>query len=192
MPQEKKRDGDERLRPWGGSDSVARGLFWIDHAGSRRTIDTNYFDFDERIHLYRDGELVETQKSPAKFQIDPQTTIEAEISTFGMKHVRMRAAGIEEPIDLQPGEHTGEAWRAEMDKKYPRASRTVAATSWIIVFVAAVTQIPEPLNIPLRAIDVELPTLDLPRWANISLAVAGVLAGIDRALRLTHDPLMDE
>ena len=37
-----------------------------------------------------------------------------------------------------------------------------------------------------------LPTLGLPPWADGMLAVLGILAGLDRGLRMTHNPLLDD
>ncbi len=37
-----------------------------------------------------------------------------------------------------------------------------------------------------------LPTLGLPTWADGALTVLGILAGLDRGLRMTHNPLLDD
>ena len=53
------------LEPLGGWDIVARGRFEARHDGHVWTVDLDYFDFGEKLHLYRDGVEVEVQKSPA-------------------------------------------------------------------------------------------------------------------------------
>ena len=57
------------LRPLGGWDLVSRGRFEARHDGHVWTVDLDYFDFGEKLHLYRDGVEVEMQKSPAKFDL---------------------------------------------------------------------------------------------------------------------------
>ena len=55
------------LRPLGGWDLVSRGRFEARHDGHVWTVDLDYFDFGEKLHLYRDGVEVDVQRSPAKF-----------------------------------------------------------------------------------------------------------------------------
>lgn len=37
-----------------------------------------------------------------------------------------------------------------------------------------------------------VPTFALPAWLNAFLGVAGVVAGLDRGLRMAHNPLLDD
>ena len=37
-----------------------------------------------------------------------------------------------------------------------------------------------------------LPTFPLPPWANTLLSVLGLVAGLDRGLRMVHNPLLDD
>jgi hypothetical protein len=51
------------------------------------TVDLDYFDFGENLHLYRDRIEVEVQKSPATFRLGAGATIEASTSVLGMRRV---------------------------------------------------------------------------------------------------------
>ena len=55
------------LRPLGGWDLVSHGRFETHYGGHVWTIDLDYFDFGEKLRLYRDGVEVQVQKSPATF-----------------------------------------------------------------------------------------------------------------------------
>jgi hypothetical protein len=80
------------LRPLGRRDLVSRGRFETRHDGHLWTVDLDYFDLGEKLHLYRDGLEVEVQKSPASFQLGEGATIEASMSLLGLSHdLRQRA-----------------------------------------------------------------------------------------------------
>jgi hypothetical protein len=75
------------LRPLGGWDFVTRSRFETHHDEHVWTVDLDYFDFGENLHLYRDGVEVEVQKSPATFHLGASATIEASMSLLGMRRV---------------------------------------------------------------------------------------------------------
>jgi hypothetical protein len=52
------------LEPLGGWDIVTRGRFEATHGGHVWTLDVSYFDFAEKLRLYRDGSELEVKKSP--------------------------------------------------------------------------------------------------------------------------------
>ena len=81
------------LRPLGGWDHVSRGRFEARHDGHVWTVDLDYFDFGEKLHLYRDGVEVDVQKSPAKFDLDQSATIEAAMGLLGMRQVELVVEG---------------------------------------------------------------------------------------------------
>jgi hypothetical protein len=56
----------EQLKPVSGLNIIRRGVYEAEHAGSTWAVEVDYFDFSERIHLYRDGNKVETKKSPSR------------------------------------------------------------------------------------------------------------------------------
>lgn len=74
-------------RPLGGWDFVSRGRFETRHYGHVWTVDLDYFDFGENLHLYRDGVEVEVQKSPATFHLGAGATMVASMSLLGMRRV---------------------------------------------------------------------------------------------------------
>ena len=81
------------LRPLGGWDLVSRGRFEARHDGHLWTVDLDYFDFGEKLHLYRDGLEVEVQKSPATFDLGEGATIEASMSLLGMRQIDLVVPG---------------------------------------------------------------------------------------------------
>jgi len=85
------------------------------------------------------------------------------------------------------------------DREHPVASRVIAAVSWAVLAVALVTQIPNLLNSLVNGaawlgfpVGFSAPTLALPGWLNTLLSVLGIVAGLDRGLRMVHNPLLDD
>ena len=160
----------------------------------------DFFDVDERIRLYEDGSLVDEQRSRARFLLpdgragmpdELRPTIEARLSMFGMRYVRLVDGG--EAHDLQPVPGTGEAWREQMDARYPTASRVAGVVAWVVLAVALATQVPQLLDLVGGLTGWEPPfVLDLPAGVNAVLSVAGLLAALDRALRRRYHPLLDD
>lgn len=184
---------DDRLRPIGAWDALWRGSFATTYDGVEYVIDVDYFDFSERIRLYRDSVLVESRKSPARFDLTPTVRIEAAMSLYGMKYVHLVTTQDEHLTSLYPRAGTGEAWRAKLARQHPQANRWIAFASWSVLMFAAITQIPVLFNSTLAHLTgTPLPTLDLPVWANAILGVAGILAALDRALQLKHSKWLDD
>lgn len=184
---------DGTLRPRGAWDALWRGSFAITHEGSEYVIDVDYFDVKERVRLYRDGVEVEVQKSPARFDLNPTTHIEAAMSLYGMKYVDLVHDGQGRRVQLRPRAGTSEAWRADLARKHPRANRWIGAASWSVLVFAAVTQLPVLFNSTIaHLIGTQLPTLALPEWANAALGIAGIVAALDRALQIKHSKWLDD
>ncbi|WP_119698354.1 hypothetical protein [Microbacterium halotolerans] len=184
---------DDRLRPIETWDVFWRGSFATTYDGVEYVIDVDYFDFSERIRLYRDGMLIDSRKSPARFDLDPATRVEATMSLYGMKHVDLINVQDGRRVPLQPRAGTGESWRAGLARKHPQANRWIGFVSWSVLVFAAVTQIPVLFNSTLAHLTgTPLPTLGLPVWANATLGIAGILAALDRALQLKHNKWLDD
>lgn len=191
---------DEELRPIRGWQALWRSGFAVTHRGHEYVVDVDYLDFDERIRLYRDGLLVDEQRSKARFLLpdgpegltpELRTTIEARMSLYGMRYVRLVDGG--ETRDVPPLPGTAEAWRDRMDTRYPTASRVAGAASWVVLAVALVTLVPQLLDLVGGITGWEPPFVpDLPAGANAVLSVAGILAALDRALRRRYHPLLDD
>lgn len=184
---------DGRLRPVGTWDALWRGSFAITYDGAEYVIDVDYFDFKERIHLYRDGQMMDVKKSPARFDLDPTTRIEAAMSLYGMKQVDLVRTVDGQRVQLRPRPGTGEAWRADIARKHPQANRWIGVASWSVLVFAALTQLPVLFNSTLAHLTgTQLPTLDLPVWLNAVLGVAGIAAALDRALQIKHNKWLDD
>jgi hypothetical protein len=103
------------------------------------TVDLDYFDFGENLHLYRDGVEVEVQKSPATFHLGAGATIEASTSLLGMRRVDLVVE--DEATMLTPVEGTAEGWRLQLERVRPRVSRLIGAISRTVLAVALVYEV---------------------------------------------------
>ena len=164
------------LRPLGGWDIVSRGRFETHHDGHVWTVDLDYFDFGEKLHLYRDGVEVEVQKSPATFRLGAGVRIEASMGLLGMRQVDLVVEG--ETTMLTPVDGTAEAWRLRLERERPALSRLVGAVSWTVLVVALVCEVPQ-----LIALIGGDPPFMLPAGANFVLGLAALAAALERALR---------
>ena len=129
------------MRPLGGWDLVSRGRFEARHDGHVWTVDLDYFDFGEKLHLYRDGVEVDVQRSPAKFDLDQSATIEATIGLLGMRRVELVVE--DETTMLTPVDGTAEAWRLRLARERPETSRLIGAVSWAVLVVALIYELPQ-------------------------------------------------
>ena len=129
------------LRPLGGWDLVSHGRFETQHDGHVWTVDLDYFDFGEKLHLYRDGVEAQVQKSPATFHLDASATIEASMGLLGMRRADLVADG--ETTALTPVEGTAEEWRLRLARERPGLSRLIGVISWAVLVVALVYEVPQ-------------------------------------------------
>lgn len=198
--KEKVGEGVAELRPLKLTDVFWRGLYGVRYGGSHYVVEVDFFDIGEKVRLYRDGCLVDERPSPAHFQLDGAAAIEATMALYGMK----RAHLVEEGCGcgaraLEPLPGTAEARRLAFDMRHPAISRMVAVAAWAVLAVAAVTQVPNMLNSLANgaawlgiSAPFAVPTFALPAWLNTLLGVAGIVAGLDRGLRMVHNPLLDD
>lgn len=182
----------ERLPPYKTWDWLWRSTFELEYQGSLLVADVDFFDLSERIRLYRDGELVAVEKSPARLTVDDRATVEAALSLYGMRYVRLVRTDTGTAESFRPSTGTGEDRRARFAANYPLPDRIISACSWIVLVLALLTQIPEILHAIGAIFDVHVPTFELPNWLNITLQIGGVLAGLDRALRMKFNRWIDE
>lgn len=191
MGKEKPGDGSE-LRPMTGWQWMWRTSMGIEHGGSRWDIDVNFFDWDEKIHLYREGRRERTQTSTCRFELDDGARIEAALSTYGLKRAHLVGPdGTKAPLVPAPG--TGERWRTDLDRRRPTLSRSIGIAAWVVLAVALVLQLPQLVQFGANITDAYAfsAAVDLPPWFNVTLGVAGVLAALDRALLLRNHWLLD-
>jgi hypothetical protein len=181
---------NERLEPVRGVQVISRGVYEIDYAGHSYTVQVDYFDVAEKVHLYRDGARIATEKSPARFELDGGATIEAQMGLLGMKRLRLVEPGRE--TQLQPATGTAEAGRAAFERDHPQASRVIGVLAWVILVIALIVEIPELIRLAGDALGFEFdPPIQLPPLALGALGVLALAATLDRALRFQHNRLLD-
>lgn len=172
----------ESLKPVSGLEVIWRGVYEVDRAGHSYAVEVDFFDFAERIHLYRDGTRIETKRSPARFEAERGTVIEAAMGLPGMKKLRLVDGRGE--TALRPAAGTAEARRADFERRHARGSRLVGALAWLVLVVALVVEIPELIALAGNAAGFELSSpFGLPRLVTGALGVLALAAALDRALR---------
>jgi hypothetical protein len=170
------------LKPLGGWDLVSRGRFEAPYDGHVWTVDLDYFDLGEKLHLYRDGMEVEVQRSPATFELGASATIMASMSILGMRQVDLVVDG--ETSMLTPVDGTAEAWRLQLQRERPGVSRRIGAISWIVLALALVYEVPQLIALVGKAVGADFePPVTLPGAANFMLGIAAFAAALERALR---------
>jgi hypothetical protein len=181
----------EQLEPVSGLHIIRRGVYETDHAGYTWAVEVDYFDFSERIRLYRDDTLVETRKSPARFRLLDDAAIEASMGLLGMKRVALvRADGAESP--LRPAAGTAEAHRAAFDCRYPTFNRVLAGLAWLVLVVALIVEIPQIVGLVGNVAGFEVGSpFGLPGWATGAIGALALVAVVDRALRFQHNRWLD-
>lgn len=192
----KPGDGSE-LKPVTGLQWLWRGQFGTEVDGHEYAVDVDYFDLSERARLYRDGVQVAVGGNPARFELDEERAIETRMSLYGMS--RAHLVGPEGERQLTPAPGTGEAWRADLDRNRPGVSRALGIVSLLILVLALVIEIPQLVEVWSRSEwwaaltdwRPEAP-ITLSPGANTALTIAGVVAGLERALRLQHHWMIDE
>lgn len=178
------------FKPW---QAVYRTVMGIEHAGRRWDIDVDFLDWTDRTDLYRDGRahLRQTGTS-ARFDVGDGAHIVVAQSTYGLKRAHLVLAdGSERQLDPVPG--TAERWRADLDRDSPVLSRRIGAASWTILVLMLVLQVPQWAKMISEAsgwFEFVSP-ISLPSGLNTALTILGVLAAIERALRLRYHWLLD-
>ncbi len=145
--------------------------------------------------LYLDGRHVRTAEMPSTFRLE-HGRIDVAASRFGTEKIQLVAAdGTSHRLDPAPG--TPEHWRAQLSRRHPGIGRALAAAAVLVLVVNLMVLAPQLLDLLThqavwadRFPPFDSP-LDLPAWANTSLAVLGALAGVERALSLRNHWLLD-
>jgi hypothetical protein len=178
------------LRPLSAWDLVSRGRFEARHDGQVWTVDLDYLDFGEKLHLYRDGLEVEVQKSPASFDLGEGARIEASMSLLGMRQVDLVVPG--ETTTLTPVDGTAEAWRLQLELDRPVLSRWIGAVSWAVLVVALLYEVPQLIALMADALGMDFePPVTLPGAADFVLGIAALAAAVERALRFKSNRWVD-
>ena len=186
VPVARERPGDGRaLAPMRWWQSLYRSVMGTDHGGVRWDVDMDFFEWQDTFVLYRDGRQDRIQHGKAAFGLQDGARI-------GLRRAHLVLPdGTERP--LEPARGTAERWRADLEDRHPILSRRLGAASWTVLVVALALQVPQ-----LVALASELTgwftftsPISLPSWLNTPLSIAGVLAGIERALWLRYHWLLD-
>lgn len=196
MGKVKPGDGSE-LRPVKGLQWIWRGQFETEVDGHTYAVDVDYLDWDEKSRLYRDGTQVEVSGNPARFELAPDAQIEAKMTLYGMS--RAHVVTPDGDRQMQPSPGTAERWRADLHRDHPRASIVIGVVSFAVLALALVIEVPQLLELWSRSdwwatMTDWRPTapVSLSPPANLALTLAGVVAGLERALRLKHNWVLDE
>ena len=177
-------DESQRLKPLDGWSAAFRGRFETRHGDHTWTVDVDFLDPGQRLALYRDGERVESQKSPALFELDTGAAIKASMSVLGMRQIDLVDDG--ETTVLAPVDGTLEAWRLRLARERPGLSRVIGAVSWTVLVIAFVTGLAE--LIALTGIE---PPFALGNPLNTVLGLAALAAALERALRFKSNYWLD-
>jgi hypothetical protein len=180
----------QSLEPVRGLEIVWRGVYEVVQGGHTYAVEVDFLDLGEKVHLYRDGARIETQKSPASFDVGGGIGIEAAMGLLGMKDLKVTGDG--GWARFRPAAGTAEAWRAHFDREHPTASRVVGTISLVVLVVALLLEIPQLIGVGARAlgVDLELP-LELPPVAAAALGFLALAALLERALRFKHNRWID-
>jgi hypothetical protein len=187
-------------RPW---QLFSRSLFSVDLAeGTGRHV----FEVDVRhgrdssssrrpAALYRDGVQVQAGNLPVAFPV-PGGVIEVAVSQFGVKRMHLVGDDGREHV-LRPHPRSAEGLRARFDRRFPPTSTVIGAVGLLVLLVglafalaAAAEQITR-VEAVAQYVGTFVPPVHLPDWARGPLAAAGVVAAVDRALRLRSTWMAD-
>lgn len=207
----KEKPGNGRpLKAFHWWQGLWRSVFAIEHDDAHWHVEVNFLDWDERVALYRDGHQDRTQRLPARFGLDDGSRIEVRTSTYGIRRAHLVSPeGREQQLVPVPG--SAERWRADLERRRPGLSTTISVTSFVVLLAVIVLQVPQGLEWLADLSDEVAPELpenlsglvgvlgqfsftspwNLGSVLNTSITVAGLLALLERALRLRYSWWLD-
>ncbi|MEY2848492.1 MAG: hypothetical protein RI885_1157 [Actinomycetota bacterium] len=200
----RERRAARRVRPGAGEplprfrwwQLLSRSLLTLAVRASDGTLSTYTVDVRRvgdpdgrvRARLYLDGALLSHSTVPARLPV-PGGHIDVAVGLFGLRRCHYVRAG-EADLQLTPHPASAEGRRAGLDREHPALSRLVSVVSTLIVLVGvgvATSKIVETISqIPTIAAATGTfdSPIDLPVAATIALALAAIVASMERALRL--------
>jgi len=195
------RAGDgSLLDPFGGWDVLTRSLFYLELPDADPddrvwAVDVHHFAEEDSAELYRGRRQSHRSTLPAAFPV-PGGVIEVDASTYGLSRMHFVADdGRERP--LQPHRWSLEGLRARFGRRFPRVSEWVGRVAVLVLLVGLAVGLPQAAAMISRtdlvadAVGTFTSPITLPGWLNTTLVVAGVLAGLERALMLRNHWLID-
>lgn len=187
---------DEPLKPYSRLQVVNRSLLGVTHAGHAWAVDYDFFDWDDRVSLYRDGRRAASAKAPVSFEV-PDGRIEFATTFYGVKRAHL-VLGTGAELPLGPHPKTLEAWRQRLADRHPMLSALMAGAAVVVLVVglvvAGMSLLDTVTHVPQVADALGwtfTSPLALSGAAATALTVAGVLAIIERALSMRHHWLLD-
>ncbi len=132
---------------------------------------------------------------PVAFPV-PGGVIEVAVGQYGVKRMHLVDGGGRAQA-LRPHPRSAEGLRAWVDRRFPRTSAAVGAVGLVVLLVglAVALSVAAEQITRIELVAAHLGTftspIRLPDWAKFALASAGVLAAVDRALRLKSTWMAD-
>lgn len=147
------------------------------------------------VALYRDGVQIYRSNQPASLPV-PGGVIEVATSMYGLSRMHyVPRQGPERLLRSHP--RSAEGLRARFGHRFPGASSAIGVIATIILLVSLALVVPQlleavtQLEVVAERVGTFTSPLQLPGWATATLAVAAVLAAMERALTLRHHWLID-
>lgn len=183
-------------RPIGGLNRLWRGGYWAEYGGHEWLVDVDYFDFAERIRLYRDGIQDRVGSTPARFELNDEAHIQADLGLLGMKRVHLVTPQGE--WLMQPVAGSLESGRRAFARRAPRVSALIEITAVVVLIAALIVELPQLLDSVSNSEWFGRLTewnFTSPWWlagpVNAVVAVAGALAALERGLSMRYSPWLD-
>lgn len=176
----------EPLAPMGRYDALWRSVF----LHGEYAIDINFYDSEECVDLYRDGLKVDRGELPMTFELEGGAQIEVETAFWGTKTARFTDY-LGEQHEMRPAPGSGEYMRARLECERPLLGASIAAVSWSVLVIAVAVFVANAVHFFAKLFGIDLQFLEVPTWLGVSIAIAAAFAGIERALRLRHNPWLD-
>ena len=192
--------GDGRaLPPYRFWQPFSRSLFYLDLADgdyrSHYAVDYRRGIEESRADLYRDGRQVATSTLPAALPV-PGGVVEVNSGTLGLTRMHFVSDDGREQV-LRPDARSAEGLRRRFGRRYPGADRIIRYSAIVVLALGLIVLAPQLLDWVTRIDWVSdrighfTNPIDLPGWASVTLLIAGLVAGLERALTLRNHWLLD-
>lgn len=195
----KKGDG-HLLKPYQLWHIFTRSLFHIEIINDKNekfmyAINCKYFEDEPSANLYHNGKHIAYSKLPATFPVE-NGVIEVGHGGYGVNQIHY-ATDKEEAFSIYPDKRSIRGLRMWLHKRFPQTSRLIGIIAIIILLTSLVLSLPQLIEkltqIPWvsEKIGVFESPITLPVWVNITIFIAGAIAGLERTLMLRKHWLID-
>lgn len=181
----------QRYRPW---QLFSRSLFGIELQEHRYEVDVRHTaDSTTRrspASLYRDGVQIRRATLPVTFPV-PGGVIEVATNQYGLRRMHyLRDDGTDHV--LRPDPRSQEGMRARFGDRFPRTSAVLGVVAVVVLLavlavgllrgVEALTRV----EIVAQHVGTFTSPIHLTGWMTVALPLAGLVAGLERAMTLRH------